>query len=139
MRHGTAPSRLLASLALATAPLVLMSFTATPAMAQSTGVKGLLGNASDNALDKLSEPGAFYADKAVRILLPGPLRKASGILQFTDKAWLTGDITRILNDAAGRAALEAKPLFRSAIDGLTVQDGVGIVTGGDTAGSEYLR
>ena len=35
------------------------------------GFKGLIGNASDGALDKLSEPGAFYADTAVRILLPG--------------------------------------------------------------------
>lgn len=139
MRHGTAPRRLLASLALATAAVVLMSVTATPAMAQSAGVKGLLGDASDNALDKLSEPGAFYADKAVRILLPGPLQKATSILRFTSKAGLTKDITKTLNDAAGRAALEAKPVFRSAIDGLTLQDGVGIVTGGEAAGSDYLR
>ncbi|MEO9633504.1 MAG: DUF4197 domain-containing protein [Roseobacter sp.] len=139
MRNGKTSRRLLATFALATAPLGLMPFAAAPAMAQSTGMKSLLGNASDNALDKLSEPGAFYADKAVRVLLPGPLQKASSILRFTSKAGLTKDITKTLNDAAGRAALEAKPVFRSAIDGLTLQDGVGIVTGGDAAGSSYLR
>lgn len=114
-------------------------FLASPAMAQSRGLKSLLGNASDNALDKLGEPGAFYADKAVRVLLPGPLKRASDILRWTSKAGLTKDITRTLNSAAGAAALEAKPVFRSAIDGLTLTEGLGIVTGGDTAGTQYLR
>ncbi|GAB5486644.1 MAG: hypothetical protein Pars2KO_02140 [Parasphingorhabdus sp.] len=117
----------------------VVPFIAQPAFAQSKGLKSLLGNASDNALDKLGEPGAFYADKAVRILLPGPLKRATKILRFTSKAGLTGDITRTLNSAAGQAALTAKPVFRSAIDGLTLTDGLGIVTGGDTAGSQYLR
>jgi len=139
MRHGKAFSSLLNAVVLASAPLALVSFAATPAAAQSSGVKSLLGDASDNALDKLSEPGAFYADKAVRILLPGPLQKATSILRFTSKAGLTKDVTKMLNDAAGKAALEAKPVFRSAIDGLTLQDGVGIVTGGEEAGSDYLR
>lgn len=114
-------------------------FMAQPAMAKSKGLKSLLGNASDNALDKLGEPGAFYADKAVRVLLPGPLKRATDILRFTSKAGLTGDITRTLNGAAGQAALAAKPVFRSAIDGLTLTEGLGIVTGGDTAGTKYLR
>ena len=139
MRHGKTSGRIFATIALATAPLALVTLAATPAAAQSSGVKGILGDASDNALDKLSEPGAFYADKAVRILLPGPLQKATSILRFTSKAGLTTDITKTLNDAAGKAALEAKPVFRSAIDGLTLQDGVGIVTGGEAAGSDYLR
>ena len=122
-----------------TVPLSMSPILATSAQAQTGGVKSLLGNASDGALDKLSQPGAFYADKAVRILLPGPLKKATKILRFTSKAGLTKDITRNLNDAAGRAALEAKPVFRSAIDNLTLTDGVGIVTGGGTGGSDYLR
>lgn len=117
----------------------VVPFLVSPAMAQSKGLKSLLGNASDNALDKLGEPGAFYADKAVRVLLPGPLKRASDILRWTSKAGLTKDITRTLNSAAGSAALEAKPVFRSAIDGLTLTEGLGIVTGGDTAGTQYLR
>jgi hypothetical protein len=139
IRHGKTSSRLCAVIALATAPLALMAFAAIPAEAQSSGVKGLLADASDNALDKLSGPGAFCADKAVRILLPGPMQKATSILRFTSKAGLTKDITKTLNDAAGKADLEAKPVFRSAIDNLTMQDGVGIVTGGQAAGSDYLR
>lgn len=139
MGQRKTPGGLLAFLAIVTVPLTLVSTAASPAMAQSAGVKDLMGDASDNALDRLSEPGAFYADKAVRILLPGPLQKATSILRFTSKAGLTGDITKTLNDAAGRAALEAKPVFRSAINGLTLQEGVGVVAGGEAAGSDYLR
>lgn len=127
------------ALAFAAIPLSVSPLFATTAHAQSSGVKNILADASDGALDKLSQPGAFYADKAVRILLPGPLKNASKILRFTSKAGLTRDITRDLNDAAGKAALEAKPVFRSAIDNLTLTDGVGIVTGGGTGGTDYLR
>lgn len=126
-------------LALMAVPLSVSPLMSLPAHAQSKGVKSLLADASDGALDKLSQPGAFYADKAVRILLPGPLKRASSILRFTSKAGLTKDITRDLNDAAGKAALEAKPVFRSAIDNLTLTEGVGIVTGGDSGGTDYLR
>jgi len=102
-------------------------------------MKGLLGNASDSALDQLGQPGAFYADQAVRILLPGPLQKATKLLRLTDRAGITNNLVKSLNDAAGLAAQEAKPVFRSAIDSMTLADGVGIVAGGDTAGTQYLR
>lgn len=119
----------------------------TPAHAQKVkgakgagkSLKGLLGNASDSALDQLSRPGAFYADQAVRILLPGPLQKATKLMKLTDQAGITNGLTQSINDAAGLAAQEAKPVFRAAIDSLTVSDGVSIVTGGDTAGTQYLR
>ncbi|WP_254054268.1 DUF4197 domain-containing protein [Sphingorhabdus sp. EL138] len=139
MRNTAKKLKLTVAAAMFAAPLSMTPLFSAPAYAQSTGVKSLLGDASDGALDKLSQPGAFYADKAVRVLLPGPLKNATKILRFTSKAGLTKDITKSLNDAAGKAALEAKPIFRSAIDNLTVTDGVGIVTGGGTGGTDYLR
>lgn len=138
------------ALALATASTAIVAVAPQPAFAQKArtakagksaggSVKGLLGNASDSALDQLSRPGAFYADQAVRILLPGPLQRATKLMKFADKAGLTNNLTRSINDAAGLAAQEAKPVFRSAIDSMTLTDGVGIVTGGDTGGTQYLR
>lgn len=134
------------ALAMASVAAVVVALP-TPALAQKAkanrlaggSMKGLLGNASDSALDQLSRPGAFYADQAVRILLPGPLQKATKLMKLTDRAGLTNNLTRSINDAAGLAAQEAKPVFRSAIDSMTLSDGVGIVTGGDTGGTQYLR
>ncbi|WP_439491593.1 DUF4197 domain-containing protein [Blastomonas fulva] len=121
------------------APTAAVAQKAKAGKAAGGSMKGLLGNASDSALDQLSRPGAFYADQAVRILLPGPLQKATKLMKLTDKAGLTNNLTRSINDAAGLAAQEAKPVFRSAIDSMTLTDGVGIVTGGDTGGTQYLR
>jgi Protein of unknown function (DUF4197) len=118
--------------ALATRPL-------RAAALDSGGLKSMLGKASDGALDKLSKPGAFYADTAIRILLPGTTGKlASKMMKAGDKFGVTKKLTQSLNDAAGLAALEAKPVFRNAVDGLKLTDVPGIALKNDGATS-YLE
>ncbi|NUZ04648.1 DUF4197 domain-containing protein [Piscinibacter koreensis] len=111
---------------------------AAPGHAQDA-VKGLLDKASDSALDKLSKPGAFSADAAIRIAMPGVGKNLGGLMKLTDKAGLTNDISASLNRAAEQAAAEAKPIFRSAIDKMSLQDLGQIATGGKTAATEYLK
>jgi Protein of unknown function (DUF4197) len=122
--------------------VAVVSVAGTPAEASALdggGIKKLLGGASDNALDKLSKPGAFYADTAIRILLPGAKGKlASKLLKTSDKLGVTSKLTKSLNDAAGFAAQEAKPVFRSAVDGLSLADVPGIALKNDGA-TEYLK
>ena len=102
-------------------------------------MKGLIGNASDGALDKLAQPGAFYADTAVRILLPGAGGKlASKLMGAGDKLGLTTKLTKSLNDAGGKAAGEAKPIFRAAIDDLGWSDVPALVSKRDGA-TRYLQ
>lgn len=104
-----------------------------------SGVKGLIAGASDGALDKLAEPGAFYRDTAVRILLPGAGGKlASKLFGMGDKLGLTTNLTKSLNDAGGKAAGEAKPVFRAAIDNLRWADAPGLVSKNDGA-TRYLE
>jgi len=86
-----------------------------PAMGKSGSLTSLLGNASDNTLDKLGKPGALYADKAIRILLPSG-KTFSKLFDVGAKAGLTDGLVRRLNDAAGLAPKEAKPIFRDAIN-----------------------
>jgi Protein of unknown function (DUF4197) len=128
--------------ALAAGMMAAIAVTATPAQASALdggGIKKLLSGASDNALDKLSKPGAFYADTAIRILLPGAKGKlASKLLKTSDKLGVTSKLTKSLNDAAGFAAQEAKPVFRSAVDGLSLADVPGIALKNDGA-TEYLK
>lgn len=104
-----------------------------------SGIKGLIGNASDGALDRLAQPGAFYADTAVRILLPGATGKlASKLFGMGDRLGLTTNLTKSLNDAGGRAAGEAKPVFRTAIDNLRWTDAPALVSKQDGA-TRYLQ
>ncbi len=121
--------------------LLAMTVFASPVQGQLSGssIKGMLGSASDAALDKLSQPGAFSADSAIRIALPGQADKLSGLMKLTDRAGLTNDITGSLNHAAEEAASQAKPIFRSAIDKASMGDAVTIARGGDTGATDYLK
>lgn len=112
------------------------------------GLTGLLVKASDSSLDKLARPGAFYNDADIRIALPlvggmggsgsGFAKGLGSILGTTNKLGLTDGLVRAINDAAGLAAGEAKPIFRSAINSLSITDAPGIVSKNDGA-TRYLR
>ncbi len=119
--------------------VLIASLSGAAAAENGDSVKGMLGNASDAALDKLSKPGAFSADSAIRIVLPGQADKLGGLMKLTDKAGLTNDIAGNLNHAAEQAAGEAKPIFRSAIDKASMGDAIGIARSGDTAATDYLK
>lgn len=104
------------------------------------GLTKLLGNASDSALNKLGETNGFYRDLAVRIALPGATGSlARRALRLGDSLGLTTKLTKSLNDAASLAALEAKPVFRSAISQIKLKDVPGIATKKDGASQYLLR
>ena len=116
-----------------------------PARAQGLGLSGILGNATDNALDQLARPGAFYNGPDIRIGLPmiGNLGGSVGgilgtVLGGASDLGLLDGLVRKLNDGAGVAAGEAKPIFRTAIDDLSFDDVPGIVREKD-GGTQYLR
>ncbi len=125
---------------------------AAPAWAAGLGgpLGGLLNKAADSSLDKLAQPGAFFNDSAVRIALPlvghlggggglgGALSSMLGGAGGTGLAALTGGLTRSLNDAAGAAAGQAKPIFHTAISKLSFSDVPGIASRNDGA-TQYLR
>lgn len=117
---------------------------APAAVARGFGLSSILGIASDRALDKLAVPGAFYDDEDIRIGLPfvGDLGGGGGILGSvlgaTSRLGILDGLIRKLNNAAGVAAGEAKPIFRAAIDDLSFSDVPGIVKEDDGA-TQYLR
>lgn len=114
-------------------------------LGKGLGLGSILGKATDGALDKLAQPGAFYDDEEIRIGLPivGNLGGRSGgllgtLLNAGNRLGVLGDITRTINDAAGLAAGEAKPIFRDAINDLSFEDAPGIINEAD-GGTQYLR
>lgn len=125
--------------------LVAVAAPGMRALAQAGGLLGgVLDRASDHALDKLAQPGAFYNDPAVRIALPGLGKGGGGGGLLGDAERMLGDvsgfdgITRKLNDAAGSAAHAAKPVFHAAISQLSWRDVPDIVSRND-GGTRYLR
>ena len=111
----------------------------------SINLSSILGRATDNALDNLAEPGAYYNDSSVRIGLPfiGNVGGGRGgllgsIIDAGSELGVLDDVTRSVNDAAGVAAGEAKPIFRDAIDDLSFSDAPSIIEKKD-GGTQYLR
>lgn len=117
---------------------VILAFAGQVAAKPPGAIAELLTRASDSALDDLSKPGAFSADDAIRIALPGA-GKLGGLMGLTDRVGLTDDLNASLNRAAETAAGKAKPIFRDAINGMTIEDTASVLTGGDTAATDYLE
>ncbi len=123
-----------------------LAFIGGPAQAQglgrSLGLSSILGKATDSALDKLARPGAFYDDEDIRIGLPIIGKSGGGLLgsivKGASRLGVLDDVTKTINDAAGLAAGEAKPVFRDAIDDLSFSDAPGIIRKSD-GGTRYLR
>ncbi len=49
------------------------------------------------------------------------------------------DLKQAMNHAAEAAVAESKPLFKQALQHMTVADAKAILTGGDDAGTQYFR
>ena len=111
-----------------------------PAVAGVIGgqVRSLLGKASDKALARLAEPGAFMADDKVRIAMPGGVAQRSELVRLADQAGLTNSLVQSMNTAAELAAAQARPLFRDAIEQMAIRNSLDIV-GEDEAATRYLR
>lgn len=100
-------------------------------------IKGMLMQASDKALDRLARPGAFSTDDAIRIILPGQPDEVSALMGMADKAGMTARLQLAINDAAGMAAGQAKPIFRRAIQRMTLRDTIRILSK-DHGATNYL-
>ena len=127
------------SMLIATTIAIVAAMSPARAQMPGEGVKTLMGNASDAALDRLGRPGAFSADEAIRIGLPGAPKQFGDVLKFSDRIGATNDLSASLNHAAELAAAAAKPIFRSAIDRITMRDMIGIGTHGNMAATDYLK
>lgn len=102
-------------------------------------LKGALRRGAEVAVAQLGRENGFYEDPRVRIALPESLRRAEknmrrfGMGRYADELLLT------LNRAAESAVAEAQPLFLDALRQMSVVDAKGILTGGETAGTQFFR
>src|SRR5882762_4456758 len=103
------------------------------------GLKEALNQGTKKSADKLSAVDGFFKDAAVKILLPPEAQKVEKTLRSAGFGKQVDDAILSLNRAAEDAAKSAAPIFLSAVKNMSVQDGVGILKGADTAATSYLR
>ncbi len=103
------------------------------------GLKEALSRGTSKSSDKLSAADGFFKDAAVKILLPPEAAKVEKTLRSAGFGKQVDEAILSLNRAAEDAAKSAAPIFLNAIKGMSVQDGLGILKGADTAATGYLR
>jgi hypothetical protein len=104
-----------------------------------SGLKQALTDGSAAAVAKLGVENGFFGNPKVKIPLPPSLQKVEGALRFAGMQRQADELVLSMNRAAESAVTEAKPLLIDAVKKMSVQDAKGILSGGDTAATEYFR
>ncbi|MES2374354.1 MAG: DUF4197 domain-containing protein [Bacteroidota bacterium] len=104
-----------------------------------SGLKEALAQGSQKGSNTLSQVDGFFANAALKILLPAEAQKVENTLRKVGLGKQVDDAILSMNRAAEDAAKSAAPIFMSAIKQMSFQDAVGILKGGDTAATGYLR
>lgn len=103
------------------------------------GIRAALTNGAIASVLRLGRLDGYWADGQVRIPLPNPLRNLQRNLSSLGLSRSFDDLQLKINRAAEQAAPQAQEVFASAIRSFTVPDVVGVLRGGNTAGTELLK
>lgn len=126
---------------------IAVTWTA-PALAQLEGIsrgdataalKAALEKGSVAAVGKLGRVDGFLGNPQVKIPLPESAQRAEHMLRRVGMGKYADELIVAMNRAAEQAVPEAKTIFVDSVKKMSVQDAKGIITGGDTAGTEYFR
>jgi len=104
-----------------------------------SGLKEALNNGVNTGTAKLSAVDGFFANAAVKILMPPDAQKVEKTLRNIGLGKQVDDAILSMNRAAEDATKSAAPIFLNAIKQMSIEDAWGILRGGDTAATAYLR
>jgi hypothetical protein len=104
-----------------------------------SGLKQALADGSAAAVAQLGVENGFLGNPKVRIPLPPALQRVESALRFAGMKRQADELVLAMNRAAEAAVPEARALLIDSIKRMTVQDARGILTGGDTAATEYFK
>lgn len=105
-----------------------------------SGLKEALITGAKNSAQKLAAENGYYADMAVKILLPDEAKVIiDNISKIPGGDKLVEDVVLRINRAAEDAAKEAAPIFVNSITQMTIGDAFNILKGADNAATDYLR
>lgn len=103
------------------------------------GLKEALTVGTTNSANLLNKTDGFFANAAIKILMPAEAKKAEATLRKFGMGSLVDKAVLSMNRAAEDAAGGIKDIFWNSIKGMTVTDGLSILRGGDFAATEYLK
>src|SRR5712692_877971 len=121
---------------------------AAPALAQLdritnreavAGLEGALEKGSQTAIAALGRADGFLGNPQVKIPLPESLARAEKVMRRVGMGRQADELVLSMNRAAEAAVPEARQLLTDSVKKMTVQDAKGILTGGETSGTDYFK
>lgn len=109
--------------------------------------QGDIGSALKEALNKGVQKGTtqlaavdgFFKNAAIKILMPPEAAKVESTLRGMGLGAQVDQAILSMNRSAEDATKSAAQIFLNAITQMTIQDALGLLQGGDTAATHYLR
>jgi hypothetical protein len=105
----------------------------------ASGLKDALSIGAKNAVALVSKPNGYFGNEAIKILLPDKIEKATELLGKIGYQKQVDEFILSMNHAAEKAAPKAASCFADAIKGMSIEDARKILSGGDTAATEYFK
>ncbi|WP_153796760.1 DUF4197 domain-containing protein [Foetidibacter luteolus] len=105
----------------------------------ASGLKEALTIGTQNSSSKLSAVDGFFANAAIKILMPPEAQKVESTLRNVGLGGVVDKAVLSMNRAAEDAAKSAAPIFINAIKQMTITDAIGILKGGNNAATNYFK
>ena len=105
----------------------------------ASGLKDALSVGTKNAVSLVSKLNGYYGNEAIKILLPDKIQKAAELAGKLGYQKQVDDFILSMNRAAEKAAPKAASHFADAIKAMSIEDARKILSGGDTAATEYFK
>ena len=103
------------------------------------GLKEALQVATDNAVKLTGKADGYFANQAIKILLPEKLKSLESGLRLVGYGPQVDELVLGMNRAAEHAAPAAKQIFFDAIGDMTINDARKILDGAPTAATDYFK
>jgi hypothetical protein len=103
------------------------------------GLKQALNDGSAAAVARLGVENGYFGNPKLKITLPPSLQRIERGLRAFGMRKEADDLVLAMNRAAEAAVPEARQLLSDAVKKMTVQDAKKILTGGDTAATDYFK
>jgi hypothetical protein len=103
------------------------------------GIREALAVGSERAVQSLSKQDGYFGNQAVKILMPSGIQKVAELARMAGYQKQVDAFVLSMNRAAEAAVPQAAKFFGDAIREMTLEDVRGILTGGDTAATDFFR
>ena len=104
-----------------------------------SGLKEALTVGTENTVKTTGREDGYFKSEAIKILMPDKLQTVEKGLRMVGMGGKIDEFVLSMNRAAERAAPLAKSIFWDAIKTMTFSDARAILSGGDTAATEFFQ